>query len=113
MNAEPKDKSTEKPIAGRLGNIVFDGRRYDPAIDLLTLTRGDTTGAIPHSTPEGHELLLDPRTGEVVGLTVQGYEARLFDGPIEVTLPGPHEGDPDRAERAHLWMGSLYGGMCC
>jgi hypothetical protein len=105
-------RQEERPIAGRLGDVVFDGRTYDPLTDLLVLTRGDTSGAVTHTTPEGHELLLRPETGEIVGLTVREYQATLFDGPIEVTFPGPFEDDPNRARRAHLWIGSLYGGMC-
>ncbi len=102
----------QEPIAGRLGDIIFDDHSYDPLTDLLVLTRGDTSGAVTHVTPEGHELLLRPDTEEIVGLTVYEYQAKLFDGPIEVTFPGPFEDDPNRARRAHLWMGSLYGGMC-
>lgn len=107
------EERTEKPVAARLGAITFDKRSYDPLTDVLILGRGDAVETTTHITPEGHELRLDPATGEVVGLTVRGYEAALFDGPIEVTLPGPHEDDPQRSTRAHLWMSSLYGGMCC
>ena len=103
----------EQAIVARLGAITFNRRSYDPPTDLLVLAHGDTTGAILHVTPEGYELLLHPDTGDVVGLTVRGYQNLLFDGPIEVTLPGPHENDPERATRAHLWMTSMYGGMCC
>lgn len=110
MSNDSPDKSA---VVARLGTIVFDKGSYDPLTDVLVLTRGEATDATSHITPEGHELHLDPGTGEVMGLTVRGYQAALFDGPIEVTLPGPHEDDPMRATRPRLWMSSLYGGMCC
>lgn len=116
MDTGSQDKpqtSQEQPLFARLGPYIFEHRSYDPPTDTLILTRGSTEGAASHTTVEGHELLLDPKTGEVLGLTVRNYEARLFDGPIEVTLPGPHEHDPDKAERLRLWMASTYSGMCC
>lgn len=102
---------TNIPVLARLGSITFSCRDYDPLTDLLELWNGEREGTVPHLTPEGHEVLLD-REGSVVGLVVKGYQARLFDGPIEVTLPGENEDNPATADRRHLWMPSLYGGMC-
>lgn len=98
-------------MLARLGDIIFVRRRYDPPTDLLELYTGDGEGAVSRPTPEGHELLLDSQ-GKIAGLIVHDYQARLFDGPIEVTLPGEHETNPQKADRRHLWMPSLYGGMC-
>ena len=109
MSKVPEDEG----LFARLGPYIFDSRSYDAPSDTLVLTRGSTEYVVSHTTPEGHELLLHAETAEVVGLTVHDYEARLFDGPIEVTLPGPDEYDPNQAERLRLWMTSTYGGMCC
>jgi len=105
--------STENdtPILARLGSITFSRRSYDPLTDLLELWNGEREGFARHLTPEGHEVLLD-QEGSVVGLVVKEYQARLFDGPIEVTLPGEHEHNPAKSDRRHLWMPSLYGGTC-
>lgn len=105
------DANSPQPVLARLGSVVFSCRAYDPLTDLLELWNGEREGSLHHTTPEGHELLLG-QEGSVVGLVVKDYQARLFDGPIEVTLPGEHELDPAKADRRHLWMPSLYGGMC-
>lgn len=79
-----------------IGNLTFDGVRYDAKGDVLYLHRADPAEAVDFDeSPEGHHLRFD-RDGSLIGLTIVNAKWTLeHKGVITVTLPERFEVGPD------------------
>ncbi len=53
-----------------VGPFCFTDCSYDAEADIAYLSIGDPRPAVSWESPEGHLVRLDPRTDELVGLTL-------------------------------------------
>jgi uncharacterized protein YuzE len=57
--------------------------QYDAGADVLYISLGDPRPALGVDVGDGTIVRIDPRTNEVVGVTVIGLRKRLLDSPEE------------------------------